>query len=88
MITIIGAGISGLYTGLLCKRNQIPFEILEKTDYTGGRIYTKYTSYNSPVELGAEEVHLWVCLDQQIQRGGLATASKGLDALHLRGRAR
>ena len=57
MITIIGAGISGLYFGLLCKENGIEFEILEKEVYTGGRIYTDYTSYGTPVELGASIFH-------------------------------
>ncbi len=51
MITIIGAGISGLYFGLLCKENGIEFEILEK------EVYTEYTSYGTPVELGASIFH-------------------------------
>lgn len=41
MVGIIGAGMSGLYAGLLLKRNNIPFHIFEaRKDRIGGRIYT------------------------------------------------
>ena len=40
-VGIIGAGMSGLYAGLLLKKCGIPFQILEgKSDRVGGRVYT------------------------------------------------
>ena len=40
-VGIIGAGMSGLYAGLLLKKNDIPFHIFEgRNDRVGGRIYT------------------------------------------------
>lgn len=39
-IGIIGAGVSGLYTGLILERLGIDYEILEASDRIGGRVYT------------------------------------------------
>ena len=40
-VGIIGAGMSGLYAGLLLKKNRIPFQILEgNSDRVGGTVYT------------------------------------------------
>jgi monoamine oxidase len=40
-VGIIGAGMSGLYAGLLFKKYDIPFHILEgRNDRVGGRVYT------------------------------------------------
>ncbi|KIJ33672.1 hypothetical protein M422DRAFT_182968 [Sphaerobolus stellatus SS14] len=39
-IGIIGAGVGGLYTGLILQSLGIPFEILESRNRTGGRLYT------------------------------------------------
>jgi hypothetical protein len=39
-IGIIGAGISGLYTGLILQHLGIDYEILEASDRIGGRVYT------------------------------------------------
>ena len=40
-VGIIGAGMSGLYAGLLLKKNSVPFHIFERSiDRVGGRVYT------------------------------------------------
>ena len=40
-VAIVGAGISGLYAGILLKKHNIPFHIFERCkDHIGGRIYT------------------------------------------------
>ncbi|MFT5735845.1 MAG: monoamine oxidase [Maribacter sp.] len=52
-ITIIGAGLSGLLTGYLLKKEGIPFKILEARNRVGGRINTVYGTYKAPTEMGA-----------------------------------
>ena len=42
MIIIVGAGLSGLLTGYLLKKEGIPFKILEARNRIGGRINTVY----------------------------------------------
>ncbi|SMG52045.1 monoamine oxidase [Marivirga sericea] len=53
MIVIIGAGLSGLLTGYRLKEAKIPFKILEAKDRIGGRIFTKMTTKETPLEMGA-----------------------------------
>ena len=53
MIVIIGAGLSGLLTGFLLKKEGIPFKILEARNRVGGRINTLYRKDEAPVEMGA-----------------------------------
>ncbi|HET8859981.1 NAD(P)/FAD-dependent oxidoreductase [Marivirga sp.] len=53
MIIIIGAGLSGLVTAYRLKQAKIPFLILEAKDRTGGRIFTKTTDNQTPIEMGA-----------------------------------
>ena len=53
MITIIGAGLSGLLIGYRLKGLGIPFQILEARDRIGGRIYTVVNGSTAPVEMGA-----------------------------------
>jgi monoamine oxidase len=53
MIIIIGAGLSGLLTGHLLKKEGIPFKILEARNRVGGRINTVYGTNNTPIEMGA-----------------------------------
>jgi monoamine oxidase len=53
MIVIIGAGLSGLLTGYLLKKEGIPFKILEARNRVGGRINTLYRKDEAPVEMGA-----------------------------------
>jgi monoamine oxidase len=52
-ITIIGAGLSGLLTGYLLKKEGIPFKILEARSRAGGRINTLYEPNQAPLEMGA-----------------------------------
>jgi monoamine oxidase len=52
-ITIIGAGLSGLLTGYLLKKEGISFKILEARNRVGGRINTVYATNKAPVEMGA-----------------------------------
>lgn len=52
-ITIIGAGLSGLLTGYLLKKQGVPFKILEARNRVGGRINTLYEPDKAPVEMGA-----------------------------------
>lgn len=53
MILIIGAGLSGLLTAYLLKKEGIPFKALESRDRVGGRINTIYGTKTAPVEMGA-----------------------------------
>ena len=53
MIIIIGAGLSGLVTAFRLKQAKIPFKILEAKGKIGGRIFTKITDNETPVEMGA-----------------------------------
>ncbi len=53
MIIIIGAGLSGLLTGYLLKKESIPFKILEARNRVGGRINSIYRKKEAPVEMGA-----------------------------------
>ena len=57
MKIIIGAGISGLYLGWELLKKNVDFVILEKSDRTGGRLWSEYTSNGKPVELGASVFH-------------------------------
>lgn len=50
---IIGAGLSGLLTGYLLKKEGIPFKILEARNRVGGRINTIYRPGEAPTEMGA-----------------------------------
>ncbi|CAA7261987.1 unnamed protein product [Cyclocybe aegerita] len=40
-VGIIGAGVGGLYAALMLQSLDIPFEILERSDRVGGRLWTK-----------------------------------------------
>ena len=53
MIIIVGAGLSGLLTGYLLKKEGIPFKILEARNRIGGRINTVYGPNEAPIEMGA-----------------------------------
>jgi monoamine oxidase len=53
MILIVGAGLSGLLTAYLLKKEGIPFKILEARNRPGGRINTLYGTNQAPVEVGA-----------------------------------
>lgn len=53
MIIIVGAGLSGLLTAYLLKKEGIPFKILEARSRVGGRINTIYRTNQAPIEMGA-----------------------------------
>jgi len=53
MVIIIGAGLSGLLTANLLKKEGIPFKILEARNRLGGRIHTINDKDNAPIEMGA-----------------------------------
>jgi monoamine oxidase len=53
MILIVGAGLSGLLTAYLLKKEGIPFKILEARNRPGGRINTLYGTNKAPIEMGA-----------------------------------
>lgn len=69
MIIIVGAGLSGLLTGYLLKKDGIPFKILEARNRVGGRINTLYGTSKAPIEMGAtwfnkEHKHLIALLEE------------------------
>ena len=69
MIIIVGAGLSGLLTGYLLKKEGIPFKVLEARNRVGGRINTVYGTNNAPIEMGAtwftkQHVHLIGLLEE------------------------
>jgi monoamine oxidase len=53
MVIIIGGGLSGLLTAFRLKQANIDFKILEAKDQIGGRIFTKTTDHETPIEMGA-----------------------------------
>jgi monoamine oxidase len=53
MITIIGAGLSGLLTAYRLEKAGIPYRVLEARDRIGGRIHTVLAKNETPVEMGA-----------------------------------
>lgn len=53
MIIIAGAGLSGLLTAYLLKKEGIPFKILDARNSVGGRINTLYREHEAPIEMGA-----------------------------------
>jgi len=53
MVIIVGAGLSGLVSAYKLKKLNIPYKILEARDRLGGRIYTKITENETPIEMGA-----------------------------------
>ncbi|MEM9547998.1 MAG: NAD(P)/FAD-dependent oxidoreductase [Bacteroidota bacterium] len=52
-IGIIGGGLCGLTTAYLLKKKNINATIVEAQNRLGGRIHTKYSDYEAPIELGA-----------------------------------
>jgi monoamine oxidase len=52
-ILIIGAGLTGLTLAYYLKTLNVSVKIIEARDRIGGRIYTKYTVEQAPIELGA-----------------------------------
>lgn len=61
MITIIGAGLSGLMVAYRLKQAGLPIRIVEARDRIGGRIHTVRGKGDTPVEMGAtwfNEAHI------------------------------
>jgi monoamine oxidase len=56
-VTIIGAGVAGLYAAWLLKQAGATVKILEATDRIGGRIKELVGFSDFAIELGAEEIH-------------------------------
>lgn len=56
-VTIIGAGIAGLYTAYILDKSGIDVRVLEASDRVGGRIYSYEGFERSKVEFGAEQIH-------------------------------
>ncbi|HYG04593.1 MAG TPA: NAD(P)/FAD-dependent oxidoreductase [Chryseosolibacter sp.] len=56
-VVIVGAGICGLYAAKRLLSSGIGVAIVEARKRTGGRIWTHYTEFQRPVELGAEFLH-------------------------------
>lgn len=53
MIIIVGGGLSGVLTGYLLKKEEIPFKILDSRNRFGGRINTLYKENEAPIEMDA-----------------------------------
>jgi monoamine oxidase len=58
MVTIIGAGLTGLSAALELKKNQVPFRIFEGSRRVGGRVYSlsDLNVSGTDAELGAERI--------------------------------
>src|SRR5215471_11409107 len=57
-ILVIGAGASGLMAARELAKANFKVTVLEARDRMGGRIFTiQDSTFNSPIELGAEFVH-------------------------------
>lgn len=48
VVGILGAGPGGLYAAMILTTLDIPFEIIEAQDRTGGRLYTHHFDGNDP----------------------------------------
>ncbi len=57
-VAIVGAGMSGLYSALLLKKDNVNVKIFEATDRVGGRVYTHWfeDKKNQYVEAGAMRI--------------------------------
>lgn len=55
-VLIVGAGISGIYTGYLLQQRGIDFQIIEASDKIGGRLQTESRFDDFPIELGGDEI--------------------------------
>jgi monoamine oxidase len=51
-ITILGAGLCGLTLAYLLKKSDYPVTVIEARDRLGGRIFTKKTQDQTPIDLG------------------------------------
>ena len=58
-VTIIGAGIGGLYTGLVLQSLRLPFDIFDMDKEVGGRLKTYYFSEKENDYYVCETVNLW-----------------------------
>ncbi len=56
-VIILGAGVSGLSAAIALAQAGLSVTVLEARNRIGGRIFTKYDSDRTPIELGAEFVH-------------------------------
>lgn len=56
-VLVIGAGVAGLYAGLICQEQGIPFRILEASDEIGGRLGKLEGFADYPLDLGAQWLH-------------------------------
>lgn len=56
-VLIVGAGIAGITTAHILRKQGVDVQILEASNRYGGRIWSVYDFYEYPIELGAEEVH-------------------------------
>lgn len=78
---VIGAGPAGLTAARELTARKLKVLVLEGADRIGGRLFTdhtKTTDFGSPLELGAEYIHLppgQTPLWQEVQRYGLQTKS-------------
>lgn len=52
-VGIIGGGLAGLTAAYLLKRDGFDITVIEARKKLGGRIYTKYSDIEAPIELGA-----------------------------------
>lgn len=69
MITIIGAGLSGLMAAYRLKKAGLPIQVFEARDRIGGRIHTVNAKADTPVEMGATwfseaHIHLSALLEE------------------------
>jgi len=55
-VLIVGAGISGIYTGYLLQQIGVDFKIIEASDKFGGRLQTESKFDDFPMELGGDEI--------------------------------
>ena len=56
-VAIIGAGTAGLEAARVLSERGLAVELIEATDYVGGRVRTVRATGAAPIELGPEFVH-------------------------------
>eukprot|EP00210_Caulerpa_lentillifera_P000544 g525.t1 len=52
-VIVVGAGVAGISAALFLKKHNVETIVLEGRDRIGGRIYTDYNTFSTPVDLGA-----------------------------------
>ena len=60
-VVVVGAGVSGLAAAKQLSRAGYNVVVLEARSRIGGRVWTDTVKFGSPVEMGAQWIHVSLC---------------------------